>query len=59
MNTYKKVGRPKLNIDKKLLEEQLQKYINNEQSAIKTYNALGIGKTSFYRILHKLEVKKC
>lgn len=58
MNTVKKVGRKKLNIDKTLLEEQLQKYINNKQSAVKTYNTLKIGKTSFYRLLHQLEVKR-
>lgn len=58
MKVVKKVGRPKLNIDKDLLEEELKKYINNEQSAVKTYNTLKIGKTSFYRLLQKMEVKK-
>lgn len=28
----KKTGRKKLNIDKKLLQEELKKYINNEQT---------------------------
>lgn len=32
MNTYKNVGRPRLKVDKNLLEEELEKYINNEQT---------------------------
>lgn len=58
MNTIKKVGRPKLQIPKTLLEDELEKYINKEQTAVKTYNTLKIGKTSFYRLLQKMEVKR-
>lgn len=46
-----KVGRPKLKIDKELLQEELQKYFNKEQTGVQTYTNLKIGKTSFYKIL--------
>lgn len=57
MEKSKKVGRPKLNIDKKLLKSEIKKYLNG-QKAVTTYRNLGIGKTSFYRILEKMEVHK-
>lgn len=53
-----KVGRPKLNIDKQLLKSEIKKYLNGEQKAVTTYRNLKIGKTSFYRILEKMEVKR-
>ena len=53
-----KVGRPKLNIDEQLLKSEIKKYLNGEQKAATTYSNLGIGKTSFYRILEKMEVKR-
>lgn len=55
----KKVGRPKLNINEKELQEQLNKYIHKEQTGVETYKALKIGKTSFYAILKEREIKKC
>lgn len=58
MEKPKKVGRPKLNIDKITLSTEIQKYLNGEQKAVTTYRNLGIGKTSFYRILEKMEVHK-
>lgn len=54
----RKVGRKKLNIEPSLLKAEITKYLDKEQTAVKTYNALGIGKTSFYRILQKMEVKR-
>ena len=60
MNKLKnKVGRPKLNINEKELQEQLKKYIDNEQTGVETYTALKIGKTSFYAILKERGIKKC
>ena len=53
-----KVGRPKLNIDKQLLKSEIKKYLNGKQKAVTTYRNLKIGKTSFYRILEKMEVKR-
>lgn len=53
-----KVGRPKLNIDKQLLKSEIEKYLKGEQKAVTTYQNLKIGKTSFYRILEKMEVKR-
>lgn len=53
----KSKGRPRLDIDKTLLAEEIQKYLNKEQTGVQTYNNLGIGKTSFYAILRKMEVK--
>lgn len=53
----KKVGRPPLKIDSKKLQEELKKYINQEQSGVATYTNLGIGKTSFYDMIKKKGVK--
>lgn len=58
MEKLKKVGRPKLNIDKVILSAEIQKYLNGEQKAITTYRNLKIGKTSFYRILQEMEVHR-
>lgn len=58
MEKLKKVGRPKLNIDKVTLSVEIQKYLNGEQKAITTYRNLKIGKTSFYRILQEMEVHR-
>lgn len=52
-----KVGRKKLNIDHKLLKSEIEKYLNG-QSGVKTYQNLKIGKTSFYKILTEMGVKK-
>lgn len=57
-NTKNKVGRPKLNINEKELQDQLNKYINKKQSGLETYTALKIGKTSFYAILKERGIKK-
>lgn len=57
-NTKNKVGRPKLNINEKELQDQLNKYINKKQSGVETYTALKIGKTSFYAILKERGIKK-
>ena len=53
-----KVGRPKLNMDKQLLKSEIKKYLNGKQKAVTTYRNLGISKTSFYRILERLEIKR-
>ena len=58
MEKLKKVGRPKLNIDKVTLSAEIQKYLNGEQKAITTYRNLKIGKASFYRILQEMEVHR-
>ena len=58
-NTKNKVGRPKLNINEKELQDQLNEYINKKQSGVETYTALKIGKTSFYAILKERGIKKC
>ncbi len=58
-NTKNKVGRPKLNINEKELQDQLNKYINKKQSGVETYKALKMGKTSFYAILKERGIKKC
>lgn len=57
MEKLRSVGRPKLNIDKELLQAEIEKYKNGQQATV-TYRNLGIGKTSFYRILQKMEVKR-
>lgn len=57
MEKLKKAGRPPLNINKNLLLSEIEKY-KNGQKAIDTYRNLNIGKTSFYRILEKLEVRR-
>lgn len=54
----KSKGRPKLEIDKNVLSAEIEKYLNREQKAVTTYRNLGIGKTSFYRILERLELKR-
>ena len=46
-----KVGRPRLVINETELQKELEKYINKEQTAVKTYSNLRIGKTSFYEII--------
>ena len=53
-----KIGRPKLNINEKLLKSEIEKYLKGEQTAVTTYQNLKIGKTSFYRILERLEIKR-
>ena len=53
-----KIGRPKLNINEKLLKSEIEKYLKGEQTAVTTYQNLKIGKTSFYRILDRLEIKR-
>ena len=53
MEKFKKVGRPKLNIDKVTLSAEIQKYLNGEQKAITTYRNLKIGKTSFIEYYKK------
>lgn len=58
MEKLKQVGRPRLNINKNLLLSEIEKYKNGEQKAITTYRNLNIGKTSFYRILSSMEVKR-
>ena len=52
-----KVGRPKLIINETELQKELKKYINKEQTPVKTYSNLTIGKTSFYEILKKRGIK--
>lgn len=52
-----KVGRPRLVINEMELQKELKKYINKEQTAVKTYTTLKIGKTSFYAILKKRGIK--
>lgn len=58
MGKLRSVGRPRLNIDSDILTSEIKKYLNGEQKAVTTYSNLGIGKTSFYRILEKMEVKR-
>lgn len=53
-----KVGRPKLNIDEKKLQEELKKYISGKQTATTTFQNLKIGKTSFYQILKDRKIKR-
>lgn len=54
-----KVGRPKLIINERELQEELKKYINGEQTGVATYSTLKIGKTSFYQILKERGIKRC
>lgn len=59
MNKLKnKVGRPKININEKELQEELKKYINRKQTATTTFQNLRIGKTSFYQILKDRKIKR-
>lgn len=53
-----KVGRPKLYFDETELQKELEKYLEGKQSAVATYSALKIGKTSFYKILKDRNIKK-
>ena len=59
MKIKKQVGRPKLQINEEELKKELNKYINEGQTATKTFNNLKIGKTSFYNILKERGIKKC
>lgn len=53
-----KVGRPKLKIEPNLLKDELSKYKSHKQTGVQTYKNLGVGKTSFYKILKQLGVKR-
>jgi len=53
----KKVGRPKLNIDENILRVEIEKY-KNGQKAVDSYRNIGISKSSFYRLLEKMEVQR-
>lgn len=53
----KSVGRPKLYIDNIKMKIEIEKYLNG-QSAIKTYKNMGISKSSFYRLLNQMEIKR-
>lgn len=57
MENIKKVGRPKLKIDTEKLNKEIEKYLKG-QKAISTYRNLDISKSSFYRILDLMEVKR-
>ena len=39
-------------------QKELEKYLEGKQSAVATYSALKIGKTSFYKILKDRNIKK-
>ena len=54
MEKSKNVGRPPLKLDKSKVLEEVNKYLKNEQSGVATYRNLGIGKTSFYRLLKSM-----
>ena len=43
-----KIGRPKINIDKNILNTEIEKYLNKEQSAITTYHNLKIRKNVIF-----------
>lgn len=58
MKDKKQVGRPKLKINETDFQKEIKKYLNDKQTAIKTYQNLKIGKTSFYNILKKRGIKK-
>lgn len=58
MEKINKIGRPILNIDRNIIKLEIEKYLNKEQSGVTTYRNLGIGKTSFYRILKKYKENK-
>jgi len=53
----KTVGRPKLNFDNNIANLEIKKYLNG-QKAIDTYRKIGISKSSFYRLLEKMEIKR-
>lgn len=59
MERIKQIGRPKLQINEEELRKELNKYINEGQTATKTFNNLKIGKTSFYNLLKERGIKKC
>lgn len=50
-------GRPKLNIDNNIMKIEIDKYLRG-QKAIETYKNIGISKSSFYRLLSRLEVQR-
>lgn len=50
-------GRPKLQIDNIIADLEIKKYLKG-QKAIDTYRKIGISKSSFYRLLEKMEIKK-
>ena len=58
MKIKKQVGRPKLIMNEADFQEEVRKYLDNEQSGVKTYQNLKIGKTSFYKILKENNYKK-
>lgn len=58
MKIKKQVGRPKLKINEVDFQKEIKKYLNDEQTAIETYQNLKIGKTSFYSILRKKGIRK-
>ena len=53
-----KVGRPKLIIDENKLKEEITKYLNGEQTGVKTYTNLDVGKTTFYKLLKERNCKR-
>lgn len=53
----KSVGRPKLDIDIITAKTEIKKYLKG-QKAIDTYRKIGISKSSFYRLLEKMEIKR-
>lgn len=53
----KSAGRPKLQIDNNTIKIEIDKYLRG-QKAIETYKNMGISKSSFYRLLNKLEVQR-
>lgn len=58
MKIKKQVGRPKLKINEVDFQKEIKKYLNDEQTAIETYQNLKIGKTSFHSILRKKGIRK-
>ena len=55
-----KIGRPTIyyRLDENFLKSEIKKYIEGKQNGVTTYRNLGIGKTSFYRILQEMGVKR-
>ena len=58
MKIKKQVGRPKLIMNEADFQEEVRKYLDNEQSGVKTYQNLKIGKTSFYNYLKENNYKR-
>ena len=58
MGNIRSVGRPRLNIDEGTLLLEIEKYKNGQQSGVQTFRNLKIGKTSFYRLLNQMNVKR-